>query len=73
MAQWIALVVTLLLAGSPEIQSAQNLMQNPGFESGMTGHWEAAGFTMTISNDAHSGTKAGKFTNRYKYFYTGIL
>ena len=64
MAQWTALVLTLVWAVPSGAQSARNLMQNPGFESGMTGHWEAAGFTMTITNDAHSGSNAGKFTNR---------
>ena len=36
-----------------------NLLTNPGFESGLTG-WNADGGNVTISTAAHSGTKAAK-------------
>lgn len=59
---WVVAVM-LALAGLPGL--AQNLMTNPGFESGTTG-WSAFGpATLTAATaQSHSGSRAGYLTNR---------
>ena len=44
--------------------AAPNLMQNPGFESHLGGHWEFSGFHVTVDNDHHEGRRSLKCTQR---------
>lgn len=59
MARSVALLVFL-----PVLVLAQEMMQNPGFESPLAGHWEAVEFNMSTTGDAHSGSSALKATGR---------
>jgi endo-1,4-beta-xylanase len=61
----MALVAALLLACLLSSASAQNLLQNPGFESGTTG-WSGYGsVTLTASTaQAHSGSRSAYVRNR---------
>ena len=55
-----AALVLLAVAAAAQ----QELLQNPGFESPLTGHWEANGFTISLSSDAHSGRHSLKCSGR---------
>ncbi|PVD19724.1 hypothetical protein C0Q70_20215 [Pomacea canaliculata] len=56
-----ALYITFLCCW---VTAQQNLLLNPGFESPLDGHWEAEGFTFSLTNDAHSGEYAFKSSGR---------
>ncbi|XP_070177546.1 anti-sigma-I factor RsgI6-like isoform X1 [Littorina saxatilis] len=43
----------------------ENLVQNPGFESPLSGHWKAVGFSIARSSDAYNGSYALKCTGRF--------
>ncbi|KAK7444113.1 hypothetical protein BaRGS_00040429 [Batillaria attramentaria] len=59
MATWAVLLVLL-----PVFAVQQELFQNPGFESPLSGHWEGVGFTLTRTSDARSGSSAIKCSDR---------
>ena len=61
----MARVATAVLALLLAVAAAQHeLMQNPGFESPLRGHWEAHGFTISLSSDAHTGSHSLKSSGR---------
>lgn len=50
-------MLTTTFASTDVVTCTNNLIVNPGFESGLTG-WGAHGPNVTITTDAHTGTKA---------------
>ena len=60
----VVCVLCALLCAAPTVLSSQELLTNPGFESGVTG-WLSDGFSMeTDASVVHGGVASVKCTGR---------